>query len=169
MSDKLQITSFWQQLYVEMLANPNEDMSDVEFCNEAKVPISTFRLWKRNNRVQIYNEVQRSRNMYINELRATAWKELALKMKKDTNAIKLAFQLTGDLVEKTETKHEYMNRQDKSDRINNLIKEINEKKETWRKVKEAQSGVAGSEGNTPISDVPLGNEPGKDLPSDGTV
>lgn len=164
MADKLVISSFWQQLYVEMLANPNELQTDCAFCDEIKIPISTFKAWKARNRKEIYNEVQKSRTQYINELRANAWKHLADKMKKDVNAIKLAFQLTGDLVERTENKHEYMTRQDKIDRVNNLLKEANERKKTWDKVKEAQSGANAAESNSNVGDGTLGNGPGKDLP-----
>ena len=103
-------------------------------------------------------------------------------MKKDVNAIKLAFQLTGDLVERTENKHEYMTRTDKMERINNLIKEVNEKKETWARVKgatdglregkegeAAQSGVVPVARNTSLNDVSVGNEPRTDLPGSGAV
>ena len=169
MAEKPTITAFWHELYIEMLSNPNEYQSDKGFCEETKIPTSTFHVWKSKNRRGIFDEVQKRRQLYINELRSNAWKELANKMKKDVNAIKLAFQLTGDLVERTENKHEYMTRQDKIDRMNALLKDINDKKETWKKVKEAQSGASGVTADTGVGNVSLGDVARKGMPSDGAV
>ncbi len=155
------IKQFWNELYIELLANPNDLRTDIEFCNEIKIAVSTLKLWKRTHRMEIYQEVQKRRNHYFNELRALAWKELTSKMKKDLNAVKLAFQLTGDLVERTESKVEHMNYKDKIDRINQLLKDANDKQKTWTEVEKLESGTPTNPVNPSVSDEQLGNEPGK--------
>lgn len=156
------IKQFWHELYIELLANPNDLRTDKEFCEEIKIHVQTLQNWKRTNRLELFEEVQKRRNHYFNELRALAWKELTAKMKKDLNAVKLAFQLTGDLVERTESKVEHMNYKDKIDRINQLLKDANDKQKTWKKVEELGPGTPADTGHISVGDEQLGDEPGKD-------
>lgn len=167
------IKSFWHELYLEMLSNPTDNRTDKKFCEDIKIHINTLGNWKREHRKEIFHEVGRRRSQYVDELRATAWKSLAEKMPKDTNAIKLAFQLLGDLVEKSEVKTEMMSRKDILDRANSLLKEFNTKKETWKKVEESNgqetreekkavdSGVEGVKISPNLNDGVLGDEPGE--------
>ncbi len=156
------IKQFWHSLYIELLANPNDLRTDIEFCEEIQIHKNTLLTWKREHRQEIFEEVQKRRNHYFNELRSLAWKELTSKMKKDLNAVKLAFQLTGDLVERTESKVEHMNHKDKIDRINLLLKDANDKAKTWKAVEELESGVKADKVNPDISDVKHGDGPRTD-------
>ncbi len=80
-------------------------------------------------------------------------------VQKDVNAVKLLFQLSGDLVEKSQTTHEYLSRQDKIDRINNLLHEANEKQKTWKKVQSASETADAIPSNTDIGNEPHGDQP----------
>lgn len=163
------IRQHWHELYIELLANPNDHRTDKEFCEEIVIATSTLQTWKKAHRLEIFEEVQKRRNHYFNELRSLAWKELTAKMKKDLNAVKLAFQLTGDLVERTESKVENMNYHDKIDRINALLREANERQKTWKKVEALESGTPADSGNPPVSDGKLGDASGENPPASGEV
>lgn len=163
------IKQFWQELYIELLANPNDQRTDKEFCDEIKISVSSVSTWKRQYRLEIYEEVQKRRNHYFNELRSLAWKELTAKMKKDLNAVKLAFQLTGDLVERTESKVEHMNYKDKIDRINQLLKDANDKQKTWKKVEGLEAGVEPNPSDPGVSNESLGDGPGENPGQSGNT
>ena len=158
MADKeVLVKTMWHELYIELLSSPLDQRTDKEFCEENKLHINTLRNWKSKNRTEVFNDVQKRRTLYVNEMRAIAYKQLNTLCKKDVNAIKLVFQLTGDLVEQSKTTHEYLSREDKIDRINNLLKEANEKAKVWKKVQESE-GAASPLSETPnISDGKPGN------------
>jgi hypothetical protein len=130
---------FWQELYLEMLASPLDQRTDKEFIEENKVPQSSLSQWKRKNRKTIFDEVQKRRGAYVNEMRAIGYKALNRMAAKDVNAVKLLFQLTGDLVEKSQISHEHLSRQDRIDRINNLLKEASAKNEKWKEINDKQA------------------------------
>lgn len=163
------IKSFWHELYLEMQSSPTDNRTDRQFCLDVQIHPNTLCLWKRTHRKDIFHEVGRRRGQYVDELRATAWKALADRMPNDTSAIKLAFQLLGDLVEKSQVTTEHMSRKDILDRANSLLGEFNAKKKTWEKVQNAESGVTADKVNSDKLDGALGNEPGKDSNSSGDV
>ena len=132
------ITAFWNELYIEMLSSPLDNRTDKEFLEENKVPQSTLTAWKRTNRQAIFDEVQKRRGRYVNEMRAIAYKHLNKMANKDVNAVKLLFQLTGDLVEQSKVTHETMSREDRIARMENLIKEAQDKAAAWKKVQDSQ-------------------------------
>lgn len=158
------IKQFWHELYIEMQTNPMDTRTDKEFTTELGLNHNTFMSWKRSHKDQIYKEVQKRRSEYVNELRAFAYKCLADKMKGSVDAIKLAFQLMGDLVEKIETKTDYMNDNDKIRRAEALYENIRKKKAAWAK-------ASGSLPETSNTDKPLelgGNDSaGTGVSSDG--
>lgn len=136
-TDSFEAKKTWHELYVELLANPMDNRTDKKFCEEIGIDPTTLQKWKQKNRISIFGEVQRRRKAYINELRAVTYKALANKLDKDTNAIKLSLQITGDLVERSESKVEYMDEDAKKRRINALIEEIGKRKKAQS---EAESG-----------------------------
>ncbi len=156
------VKAMWHELYIELLSSPLDQRTDKEFCEANCLSVGALGVWKRNNRKELFDEVQRRRVLYLNEMRALAYKRLDALSKKDVNAIKLMFQLTGDLVEQSKTTHEYLSRQDKIDRINNLLKDANLKAQTWKKVQESQAATDAVQGDSNISDVKHGDEPRKD-------
>ena len=127
----LKINRFWVDLYVEFQSNPFDDRSDKEFCTENGITPETLRRYKTLHRDELFEEINKRRKKYTNEIRAFALKKLMGRVDKDTQALKLAFQLLGDLVEKTESRVEYLSQEDKIRRINDLLKNISQKKSVW--------------------------------------
>ena len=124
---------FWHELYIEAQADPFDDRSDKDFCEAIGLEVGTFRAWKAKYRTFIYKEVESKRKNYINEYRSKGHKALAKKLDKDTNAIKLLFQLLGDLVEKTESRVE-MGHDDKVRRVNALLGTVGKRQDAWKTV-----------------------------------
>ena len=153
----------WHELYVEMLANPMDSRTDKQFCAEIQLNESTLKFWKHRYSKAIYSEVQKRRKDFINEMRARAYKALGKKMDKDTNALKLALQITGDLVERSEVKAE-MTHDDKLRRINNLLDRIGKKKTVWT----ASEGTEGLEGSDQTDGAEHGPTPGESPSASGT-
>lgn len=141
------IPKYWNDLYIELLANPLDKRTDKQFCEENGLSISALQQWKARYRKSIFTEVDKRRREFINELRTQAFKDLASKMGKDSNALKMALQITGDLVEKSETKVE-MNYADKLRRIRTLQEGIKSRKKAWESAgideKDSSSDEAGS-------------------------
>lgn len=134
---------FWHELYIEMLANPSDNRSDADFCRELNINTSTLCMWKTKYREDIYAEADRRRKNFVTQTRAKLWKKLDAKTESDTNALKLAFQLLGDLVEKSESKIDYQSREDKIARAKVLWGAIESREKTWKAV-EAKEGVVES-------------------------
>lgn len=130
---------YWHELYIELLANPMDRRTDKEFCAEMNLHVSSLTQWKSKYRKSIFNEVQKRRAAYINEMRASAYKALASKMDKDTNALKLALQITGDLVERHETKVE-MSTDEKLRRIRSLRDGLKGREKAWTSAEAGQDG-----------------------------
>ncbi len=143
------VRAFWHELYIELLSSPLDQRTDKEFCEENKLHVNTLMTWKRNHRKALFDEVNRRRVLYLNEMRAIAYKRLDSLSKKDVNAVKLLFQLTGDLVEQSKTTHEFMSRNDKIERINSLLTEANAKHSKWKEIQEKQKDELGIEKDLP--------------------
>lgn len=124
------IQRHWHELYIEAQADPFDVRTDKEFCEEIALDVQTFRNWKSKYRAFIFREVEKLRADHRNELRSKGYKALTRKLDKDTNAVKLLFQLLGDLVEKTETKME-MSDADKVRRVKTLLGSITKKRKVW--------------------------------------
>lgn len=120
----------WHHLYIESQADPMDARTDKQFCEAIQLDYSTFANWKCKYRTHIFQEVERRRKNYQNELRSKGHKALAKKLDKDTNAIKLLFQLLGDLVEKSEVRTE-LSDADKLRRIETLRSSIEKRKNSW--------------------------------------
>ena len=128
----------WHDAYIDFLANPAEPRTDSEWAKDMSMHRDTIYKWKKQHVKEIHLEADKRRKAYMGELRAKAYKALTKKMDKDTNAIKLAFQLLGDFVEKTESRIEYLTQEQKRTKARNLLQEILDKK--------AKPGLARPEG-----------------------
>ena len=128
----------WHEAYIEIQADPTDNRTDKKFAEDYGIHASTLSQWKREFRNRIFAEVNTRRKTYIAELRSRAYKALYGKMSTDTNALKLAFQLMGDLIERTESKVEYMTKEEKVQRINDLLKSIGAKKDQWGVVQDGR-------------------------------
>ena len=136
---------FWNELYIDMLANPFDRRTDKQFCEELSMSISNLEQWKKRYRRSIFEEVQKRRNSYLNEMRTMLWKSLAKKMNsaKGTDPEKLIAQMLGDLVEKHESKVE-MSDADKLRRIRTLREGFKNRSKVWEDTKTSQEGSGDS-------------------------
>lgn len=125
------VSRMWHELYVQKESDPFDYRTDKQFCEDIKLDYGTFTTWKYRYRPSIYREVEANRKNYKNELRTMGHKALTKKLDKDTNAIKLLFQLLGDFVEKTEVKTEQMTTADKIRRITALLDSTGKKQQEW--------------------------------------
>lgn len=143
------VDRMWHSLYIEAQADPLDGRTDVEFCEAIQLDVSTFRNWKQKYRQYIFKEVEARRKNYTNELRSKGHKALAKKLSTDTNAIKLLFQLLGDLVEKTEVRTE-LSDADKQRRIQTLTDSTEKRRLAWE-----QASGKGEDGTT-VEGGPVG-------------
>ena len=141
------LIKFWNHLYVEMLSNPDDNRTDVQFCKDVDISRDTLWKWKCKYRLEIFTEVQKRRNQYIQNFRNILQRALAKKVESgDTNAIKLGFQIIGDLVEKSEHRFDGMQRTDKEKRIEALLTHLKNKQEGWVRAEDSARNL--SEGNS---------------------
>ena len=180
----LNINKTWKELYIEMQASPLEEITDKAFAEKYQVNYNTLSNWKQDHRKEIFDEVDRRRKDFLKQVRAVAFKSLIKKLDKDTNALKLFFQLSGDLVERTENRTEIMRPEDLKRGISEMLREIESKKKAWETgdslahdSKAVQwEGEPGVETGTPTTpkDVQISineqkYEPGEDIPPTGKV
>jgi hypothetical protein len=95
-------TEEWQIAFIESQANPLENTTFDEFCKLNNVSRSTLYRWRKENQNEISKIINEQLDKNVKLLRPIAFKALAKKMDKDTNALKMYFQMSGDLVEKSE-------------------------------------------------------------------
>ena len=128
------IEYLWNELYIEMLSSPDpeEQISDVAFAESLKISLPTLKSWKGKYRKDIFDEVHKRRMVYINQRRAILDRALDKKVSEgDTQAIKLGYQLIGDLIERTEVKTDQMTEADKVRRVKTLLENAEAKKKAW--------------------------------------
>lgn len=118
------ITEPWQELALEMLANPMDHRSIAQFCEDNHVSTATYHRWKRENHEAIYAEAAARLKKYTQVLRIENYKAIALNLRKSFNDRKLMAQLLGDLIERTESKHEFLTPDQKREKLNQLLSKL---------------------------------------------
>jgi hypothetical protein len=89
-------------LMVQYYADPLETRSVSKFCDDISLSRETFYKHLRENKEKIFYEADNLRKRMQAELRSEAFKMLAAHMKRNVNAVKIALEITGDYVQKTE-------------------------------------------------------------------
>lgn len=118
----------WMEEYVHMAADPSNHKTAVDFCREKGMSEQNFYKWKSRHREQVNKRIEKLRGQYVTDFRSKSWKALSRQLEKgDTPAIKLGFQLTGDLVEKTEQVNS-LTPDEKKARIVSMFAELKAKK-----------------------------------------
>lgn len=136
------VSRHWHDLYIEKESDPTDLRSDTQFCTDLGLELGSFRNWKSKFRTFIYREVEARRKQFRNEHRALGYKALMKKLTAgDTNAIKLHFQLLGDLVEKQEIKTESMSDVDKKRFLESLRSEVGQRLTQHEKASKAGDGA----------------------------
>lgn len=141
------ITQSWHDSFIEYLSDPMDGRTQKEWCYENKIDPSTVSRWKSKHRKEIYTEADRRRKGLISEIRQNNWKSLIARAQKDTKAVELIFKLLGDLVEKSETTHNYMRIDEKKTRISELLAKAKLKEQAIEKFKAevTDAGVSGAD------------------------
>lgn len=114
----------WQEDYINSQANPMDNRNLDVIAKENNIGLSTLYRWRRDNQEFINSQVEARRKKYTAPLRSIAYKALANKMAKDTNAMKLFFQLAGDLIERSESRTEIITPEEKRARLAALLDKI---------------------------------------------
>jgi signal recognition particle GTPase len=119
----------WHQLAIDFISNPCETRTIKQFCDEIGIDPATYYRFTKNNSDDIYTQVDKERKKYHREMRAEAMKALFSRLKKSDKAIELFFKLTGELIERTESRIEYMTPDQKRERIRKALDALVKKKE----------------------------------------
>lgn len=118
----------WMEEYVHMAADPSCHKTAAEFCREKGMSEQNFYKWKSRHREQVNKRIESLRKQYVTDFRSKSWKALSRQLEKgDTPAIKLGFQLTGDLIEKTEAVNS-LTPDEKKARVLAMLAELKAKK-----------------------------------------
>jgi hypothetical protein len=130
----------WFDEFIEYSANPLDKRTYNQFAESVGVTDTT--LWRYRNlyRDEISKEVEVRRKRFLTDLRSKAYKSLADKLSRDTNALKLFFQLSGDLVERTEnTNINMMTREEKEKKLAELLAKLSNQFENGQKPNSSES------------------------------
>lgn len=124
----------WHPDVIEYMADPLDKRTYEQFCNDIGISLMTFWRYRTKHRDQITREVEAVRRKFLSEMRSKAYKSLNSKIDKDVNALKLFFQLAGDLVERVENRTEILTPEDKKARIQAAVEKLlNEAEQSGQK------------------------------------
>lgn len=110
-----------------MLANPFDERTFKDFCDQYGFTLMTLWRYRKTFQDELTNEVESRRKKFVSDLRSTAYKSLAQRLKHDTQALRLFFQVSGDLVERSEVKAEYLTAEDKRAKIARMLEDLAKK------------------------------------------
>lgn len=114
----------WNDLYIDLQADPLNQSTNISFCEQVGIHPRTLYAWKAKYRDDISKEVAKRRDKFKSDFRSDLYKALTARMRGDTAAIKLGFQLLGDLVERSESRVEHMTPADKKAKLKELLSKI---------------------------------------------
>lgn len=117
----------YYEALVEWLGNPMDDRTQKKFAEDVGVDDSTILKYRRLHDDDIQTAISQARKRYINILRVAAYKSLFKRINKSDNAVKMALQIAGDLVERTESRVEYLTPEQKKEKIHALLAAIEAK------------------------------------------
>lgn len=120
----------WLDDYIEFAADPLDKRTLGDFAQAVGVSDATLWRVRQKYRNEIAKEVEARRKQFLSEMRTKAYKSLYMKLQNDTNALKLFFQLSGDLVERSEvTDKSMMSREEKERKLTELLDSLAKKYE----------------------------------------
>lgn len=102
---------------IQHMADPLDQRTLKELADDLQISVSTISKYKNQQRAYIAEQVEKRRKEFIPALRQAAYKALGARLMKSDNSLKLAFQLLGDLVERTETNVNYRTVEEKKNEI----------------------------------------------------
>ena len=127
-TEGLDLKKAWMAAYVEFLADPFTTETTKSFAERWEISEQALYKWKSRHKIALCDAIEKARKLYVTDVRSSAWKNVVKQMDKgDTSAIKLVFQLSGDLVERTENSVNYMSEAEKKEKIAALAAKLGKK------------------------------------------
>jgi|SRR5579864_8800563 len=111
----------------EHLANPFDKRTQGDIAKELDISQSYLSELSTKYKDKINNIADQKRTKYISSIRSRAYKALVSKLEKSDNALKMALQITGDLVERTKSEVEILSPEQKRARLASLLAEATAK------------------------------------------
>ena len=129
----------------EKIANPLDNRTWVQVEKDLNISTSVLYRLRIENLEQIYSLADKKRSKYKSVLRSEAYKALQNRLEKSDNAIKLAFQLLGDLVERTESRVEHLTPEQKREKLASLLATVTNTPKSNKNDQEEKSGIQAQE------------------------
>jgi len=114
----------WKDALITYLSNPFQNQSIGDFCKEVGISSSTYYRFLVKYEDKIGPLVDKERQKFKSQIRSEAYKCLVKRLSRSDNALKLTFQLLGDLIERSESKTEIIDPEIKKLRIKQLLDTI---------------------------------------------
>jgi hypothetical protein len=112
---------------IAFMADPSDQRTNKQFCADNHIVEETLYQYLRNHGDQVYAEVDSVRIKYIPKIRLAAMRAILANINKSFNDRKLALQLIGDLIERTENVNTNLSPADKRAMIADLLTKLSEK------------------------------------------
>jgi len=117
--------SVYHEELINYLCNPFDNRTYDQFAESVGVTGTTIYRYRRAHESEIAEEVKKRKDSMFDSMRSVAYKALAGKIKSDTMALKLFFQLAGDLIERSEVStKDVMTRDQKIEKVKALMNEL---------------------------------------------
>lgn len=145
----------YQELIIEFFANPLEDRSVSAFIKDINISRDTFYTYMKENRAYIFERADRLRKQYLAELRSKAYKDLNKQMGSNTNALKMALEITGEYTEKVKVEQEFYDTTEKKNKVNGILDKIRKNSQRLEKLEQNKrlNGVSESSQVGPVGPV----------------
>lgn len=110
-------------LIVAYESNPSDHRTYDQLASDIGITPQYLHNVRKQFKTEIANDVVARKKEMIASLYSTAWKGLGKKLAKgDSNALKMFYTMTGDLIETTQVINKYETAEEKRSRISSLLK-----------------------------------------------
>src|SRR5579864_3397646 len=111
---------------VEFMADPTDQRTIKQFAADVGVHEDTIHAFKRKHSDVLYQAVEIARAQMIPKMRIQSWKAVFANINKNHLDRKLALQLTGDLIERSEVQ-QTIKPEEKRERAKALLAQLSER------------------------------------------
>lgn len=141
----------WQEQVIIYLGNPFDTRSITQFCRENNIDRGKYYRFVNKNRTELFKQIDRIREQFKSEIRSHAYKSLISRIPRSDNALKLAFQLLGDLVERSEVRTEHLTPEVKREKVRQLLERVSNELQNGPKSNDVDPGdkIDGSDTSKP--------------------
>ena len=117
-------------LILDFWANPLDQRTNKEFCAELGISEMTYYRFTKANLEGLNRSITARRETFIPKMTSVAYQHLSKRLGRSDAALKLFFQLTGQLVERTESKYTLMSPEEKREKIKQMLEILGKKLES---------------------------------------